>query len=73
MMKDFLLLWGSLLFHGFPASLRKNKTSVKEQLFSDCKRVLLFCALALSLSYYLSLPHPSDSPAAYLGLMKDAL
>lgn len=51
MVKGFLLVWGRLLFHGFPASLRKNKTtSVKEQLFSDRKTADLIWTPALSLS-----------------------
>lgn len=48
-------------------------TSVRKQLFTDHKRRALICALALSLLLPVFLPHPSDSLAAYLGLMKDAL
>lgn len=58
MVKGFLLVWG-WLHSWFHGFLAFF--------------FFLICALARSLLLPVSLPHPSDSPAAYLGLMKDAL
>lgn len=74
-MNGFVSRCGSLLFHGFfciSEAKQDPSTSVKEQLSIECKGAYL-CSGSLSLLLPVSSPHPSDSRAAYLGLMKGAL